>query len=157
MREAMLLALAAVLEVGGDALVRWGLKGGRWYGLALGAAVLFGYGLSVNLPKWDFGRLMGVYIAAFFVVAQAVAVVFFHERLHVLEQRLLTRVARVEVAGEGDLVEPQARLARGALERVQPVLAALVLGDRERDPLLRLERELTVPELRPEACVRACP
>ena len=81
MREAMLLALAAVLEVGGDALVRWGLKGGRWYGLALGAAVLFGYGLSVNLPKWDFGRLMGVYIAAFFVVAQAVAVVFFHERL----------------------------------------------------------------------------
>jgi multidrug transporter EmrE-like cation transporter len=81
MREAMFLALAAVLEVGGDALVRWGLKGGRWYGLALGAAVLFGYGLSVNLPKWDFGRLMGVYIAAFFVVAQAVAVVFFHERL----------------------------------------------------------------------------
>ena len=81
MREAMLLALAAVLEVGGDALVRWGLKGGRWYGLALGAAVLFGYGLSVNLPKWDFGRLMGVYIAAFFVVAQAVALVFFHERL----------------------------------------------------------------------------
>ena len=50
-------------------------------GLALGAAVLFGYGLSVNLPKWDFGRLMGVYIAAFFVVAQAVAVIFFHERL----------------------------------------------------------------------------
>lgn len=81
MREAMFLALAAMLEVGGDALVRWGLKGGRWYGLALGAIVLFGYGLSVNLPKWDFGRLMGVYIAAFFVVAQVVAVVFFHERL----------------------------------------------------------------------------
>jgi len=81
MREALFLALAATLEVGGDALVRWGLKGGRWYGLALGAAVLFGYGLSVNLPKWDFGRLMGVYIAAFFVVAQAVAVTFFHERL----------------------------------------------------------------------------
>ncbi len=81
MREALFLALAAVLEVGGDALVRWGLKGGRWYGLALGAAVLFAYGLSVNLPKWDFGRLMGVYIAAFFVVAQIVAVVFFRERL----------------------------------------------------------------------------
>lgn len=81
MREAMFLALAAVLEVGGDALVRWGLKGGRWYGMALGAVVLFAYGLSVNLPKWDFGRLMGVYIAVFFVVAQATAVVFFHERL----------------------------------------------------------------------------
>ena len=81
MREALFLALAAVLEVGGDALVRWGLKSGRWIGLALGAGVLFGYGLSVNLPRWDFGRLMGVYIAAFFVVSQAVAVVFFHERL----------------------------------------------------------------------------
>jgi multidrug transporter EmrE-like cation transporter len=81
MREALFLALAAMLEVGGDALVRWGLKDGRWYGLALGAVVLFGYGLSVNLPKWDFGRLMGVYIAAFFVVAQAVAMIFFRERL----------------------------------------------------------------------------
>jgi small multidrug resistance family-3 protein len=64
-----------------DALVRWGLKGGRWYGLALGAAVLFAYGLSVNLARWDFGRLMGVYIATFFVVAQLAAVVFFRERL----------------------------------------------------------------------------
>ena len=81
MREALFLALAAVLEVGGDACVRWGLKSGRWIGLALGAVVLFGYGLSVNLPKWDFGRLMGVYIAAFFIVAQSVALVFFHERL----------------------------------------------------------------------------
>jgi small multidrug resistance family-3 protein len=81
MRETILLVLAAVLEVGGDALVRWGLKGGRWYGLALGAAVLFAYGLSVNLPKWDFGRLMGVYIAVFFIVAQVVAVAAFHEKL----------------------------------------------------------------------------
>jgi len=81
MREAILLVLAAALEVGGDALVRWGLKGSRPIGLLLGAVVLFGYGLSVNLPKWDFGRLMGVYIAVFFVVAQIVAVVFFRERI----------------------------------------------------------------------------
>jgi len=81
MKEAAFLVLAAILEVGGDALTRWGLKSGRWIGLALGAAVLFGYGLSVNLPKWDFSRLMGVYIALFFVVAQIVAVAFFRERL----------------------------------------------------------------------------
>jgi multidrug transporter EmrE-like cation transporter len=81
MREAAFLVLAAILEVGGDALTRWGLKSGRWTGLALGAAVLFGYGLSVNLPKWDFGRLIGVYIAVFFVVAQIVAVAFFRERV----------------------------------------------------------------------------
>jgi multidrug transporter EmrE-like cation transporter len=81
MREAGFLILAAVLEVGGDALTRWGLKSGRWIGLALGAAVLFAYGLSVNMPKWDFGKLMGVYIAVFFVVAQIVSVVFFKERV----------------------------------------------------------------------------
>jgi len=82
MREIGLLIVAALLEVGGDALVRWGLRGGHKIGLLLGAAVLFAYGLSVNLPKWDFGKLMGVYIAVFFVVSQGVAVVFFRERIH---------------------------------------------------------------------------
>lgn len=45
-----------------------------------GAVVLFAYGLSVNLPKWDFGQLMGFYIALFFVVAQVVAITVFHEK-----------------------------------------------------------------------------
>jgi len=82
MRATLLLVLAASLEVGGDALVRWGLKGPRHLGLPLGALVLFAYGLSVNLPKdWDFGRLMGVYIAVFFVVSQAVAAGIFRERI----------------------------------------------------------------------------
>jgi small multidrug resistance family-3 protein len=35
-----------------------------------GAAMLFVYGLSVNAPPWDFGRLLGVYVTLFFVVAQ---------------------------------------------------------------------------------------
>jgi small multidrug resistance family-3 protein len=81
MRTAALLVLAAFLEVGGDALLRWGLRGGRWIGLALGAATLLAYGLSVNLSHWDFGRLLGVYIAVFFVVAQITSVVAFRERL----------------------------------------------------------------------------
>ena len=81
MKTAALLVLAAFLEVGGDALVRWGLRGGRWIGLVLGAVTLFAYGLSVNLPQWDFGRLLGVYIAAFFIAAQLVSVVAFRERL----------------------------------------------------------------------------
>jgi small multidrug resistance family-3 protein len=81
LREFFFLVLAALLEVGGDALVRFGLRHGRWLGLVAGAGVLFAYGLSVNLPKWEFGRLMGVYIALFFLVAQGVAVVFFHEKL----------------------------------------------------------------------------
>ncbi|HLY11948.1 MAG TPA: hypothetical protein VKW04_21790 [Planctomycetota bacterium] len=81
MRAILLLVLAAALEVGGDALVRWGLRGPQKIGLALGALVLFGYGLCVNLPKWDFGKLMGVYIALFFVVSQIVAATVFRERI----------------------------------------------------------------------------
>jgi len=33
--------------------------------------------LFVNLPQWDFGKLLGVYVALFFVVAQIVAKVRF--------------------------------------------------------------------------------
>ena len=81
MRDAALLVLAALLEVGGDALVRSGLKGGKAIGIVLGAIVLTLYGVSVNLPKWDFGRLMGIYIAIFFVVSQIIAITAFHEKM----------------------------------------------------------------------------
>jgi small multidrug resistance family-3 protein len=81
MREMAILIVAAALEVGGDALVRWGLRGGQIFGLLAGGLVLFVYGLTVNVPKWDFGRLLGVYIAVFFVVSQLVALLFFHEKL----------------------------------------------------------------------------
>lgn len=75
------LFLAAVLEVGGDALVRSGLKSGRILGFILGAILLFGYGLLVNLPKWDFGRLLGVYIVLFFVLSQVTGALFFGEAI----------------------------------------------------------------------------
>ena len=81
MNPFVLLLTAALLEVGGDALVRWGLKSGRILGFVLGAAVLFGYGLIVNLPRWDFGRLLGVYIVLFFVVSQVTGVFLFGETL----------------------------------------------------------------------------
>ncbi len=80
MRELSILLLAAILEVGGDALLRWGLRGGQTLGLVLGGVVLVVYGLTVNVPKWDFGKLMGLYIAMFFVVSQVVAVYFFNEK-----------------------------------------------------------------------------
>ena len=71
-----LLTFAAALEAGGDALVRSGLHsrapGSRIAFMIAGAAVLFSYGVSVNLPPWDFGRLLGVYVALFFVVAQLI-------------------------------------------------------------------------------------
>jgi drug/metabolite transporter superfamily protein YnfA len=72
----ILLLASAVLEAGGDALVRRGLHapsaGVRGVYLALGALVLFAYGVTVNTPSWDFGRLLGVYVTLFFIVAQVI-------------------------------------------------------------------------------------
>ncbi len=80
----LLLLLAAALEAGGDALVRAGLFGPnvlRRAGLlAAGALILFAYGCVVNAPRWDFGRLLGIYVVFFFVVAQIIAWVGFHQR-----------------------------------------------------------------------------
>ena len=44
---------------------------------ASGAAVLALYGSVVNVPRWDFGKLLGIYVALFFVMAQIVAKVRF--------------------------------------------------------------------------------
>jgi drug/metabolite transporter (DMT)-like permease len=34
----------------------------------------------VNTPPWDFGKLLGVYVVFFFVVAQLINWIFFHQR-----------------------------------------------------------------------------
>ena len=75
-----LLLGAALLEAGGDAMIRLGLRGARW-ALFLGPLLLVLYGLLVNVPRWDFSRLMGVYIAVFFVASQLISIVLFRERL----------------------------------------------------------------------------
>ena len=72
------LILAALLEVGGDALVRIGLHT-YGYPLAAGAFALFAYGVLVNQSGVDFNRLMGIYIAIFFVVSQAISLILFRQ------------------------------------------------------------------------------
>lgn len=96
MRELVYLIIAALLEVGGDALVRWGLKGGRILGFILGAVTLFTYAVFVNTPKWNFGRLLGIYISIFFVVSQIVSIVVFQET-----PRLPTLIAGVLIVSGG--------------------------------------------------------
>lgn len=80
-RLVALLVLSALLEVGGDAGMRTGLQG-RPAGFAVGAVLLVVYGLVVNLSKLDFSKLMGIYIAVFFVVSQVLAVLVFKEKIH---------------------------------------------------------------------------
>ena len=60
---------AAILEVAGDAIIRKGLHGNVMWFIAAGFLMLGGYGLVVNTVKWDFSRLLGVYVAVFAAVS----------------------------------------------------------------------------------------
>ncbi|MBZ5655654.1 MAG: hypothetical protein LAO56_10290 [Acidobacteriia bacterium] len=76
-----LLAIAAFLETYGDSCFQSALY--RASGMSRvaafvgGALSLTAYGLVVNAPRWDFGKLIGVYVVLFFLLAQVVARVKF--------------------------------------------------------------------------------
>ncbi len=60
---------AAILEVGGDAVVRRGLRGNNLMIIMTGFVVLGSYGVVVNMVKWDFSKLLGVYVAVFALIS----------------------------------------------------------------------------------------
>jgi len=60
---------AAILEVGGDAVVRKGLRGSSLIVILIGCAMLGSYGVVVNTVKWDFSKLLGVYVAVFAIIS----------------------------------------------------------------------------------------
>src|SRR5471032_3342504 len=75
------LIVATTLEASGDAVVRMGLHqqslAPRILMFFAGTALLFGYGLTLNLAPLEFGRVVGLYIATLFVVWQIVNFVAF--------------------------------------------------------------------------------
>jgi small multidrug resistance family-3 protein len=75
------LTLAAFLEAWGDSFFQAGFYRssglGRVLAFLAGAAVLAAYGSVVNVPRWDFGKLLGVYVVLFFLMAQILAKVRF--------------------------------------------------------------------------------
>jgi drug/metabolite transporter superfamily protein YnfA len=77
------LLLAAVFEAGGDALVRTGIHAdSKWQRALLfvaGAVVLFAYGWTVNAPPWDFGKVIGIYVVFFFIIAQLISWLVFKQ------------------------------------------------------------------------------
>jgi small multidrug resistance family-3 protein len=75
----LIFLAAAVLEVGGDAVVRKGMRGGGFVFMALGFLMLGTYGVVVNLVPWDFSRLLGVYVAVFAAVSVLMGRFLFHE------------------------------------------------------------------------------
>lgn len=77
----VVLVLAAILEVAGDAFVRSGLRGRGLAFVALGFVVLGSYGIVVNLLELDFSRLLGIYIGVFALVSVLTGKVVFHDRV----------------------------------------------------------------------------
>src|SRR5213594_235509 len=80
----LVLLSAALLEAGGDAIVRLGMNASttlvKTSLFLVGGLVLFTYGYVVNAPAWNFGRLLGLYVVFFFLVAQAVSWMVFNQR-----------------------------------------------------------------------------
>jgi len=73
----VVLLLAASLEAYGDSSFQTALYRSsgmsRASAFLAGAAALVAYGLVVNTPRWDFGKLIGVYVVFFFLAAQIIA------------------------------------------------------------------------------------
>jgi drug/metabolite transporter (DMT)-like permease len=80
-RLAIVLFGAALLETGGNALLREGMLRQWWPLLLAGIGSLGLYGILVNQSglDLDFGRLMGCYIVAFFLMSQVLAALIFGE------------------------------------------------------------------------------
>jgi hypothetical protein len=77
------LVIAAYMEVQGDACFQSGLyhsSGFRRIGWFLaGTLVLVCYSLFLNSSKVAFGKLLGIYVVLFFLAAQIVAKIQFHQ------------------------------------------------------------------------------
>ena len=70
----LVLALAAFLEAWGDSFFQSSFYqsagSARALPLLAGTVVLASYGCMVNIPRWDFGKLLGLYVVLFFIMAQ---------------------------------------------------------------------------------------
>ncbi|HEX4337218.1 MAG TPA: hypothetical protein VH062_14975 [Polyangiaceae bacterium] len=75
--EISTMLLAAALEVGGDAVIRAGLRSRGLSLVVAGFVVLGSYGVVVNLLPMDFSKLLGTYVAFFAVVSILFGKLFF--------------------------------------------------------------------------------
>jgi drug/metabolite transporter superfamily protein YnfA len=77
----LVFAAAALLEVGGDAVIRKGLRSQSAVWLLLGSAVLAAYGMFVNSIKWDFSKLLGIYVGFFATASILIGRYVFREEI----------------------------------------------------------------------------
>lgn len=79
--QLVVMVVAASLEVGGDALIRRGLRGGGIALVALGFVVLGSYGVVLTLLRVDFSKLLGAYVGIFALASVALGHLAFRERI----------------------------------------------------------------------------
>jgi small multidrug resistance family-3 protein len=79
--QIFVLVIAAMLEVGGDALIRRGLRASGAAFVVLGFVVLGTYGIVVNLLDLDFSRLLGIYVGVFALVSVLAGRFLFAEQI----------------------------------------------------------------------------
>ncbi len=77
----LLFLAAACLEVGGDAVVRKGLRGNGPLIVLLGAVLLGVYGIVVNVTDLDFSKLLGAYVAVFAAISVLTGKYYFGETI----------------------------------------------------------------------------
>lgn len=76
-----IMSVAAAFEVGGDILIRKGLRGSGLAVVVLGFLVLGSYGVIVNLLELDFSRLLGAYVGLFALVSLAAGRLLFRDQV----------------------------------------------------------------------------
>jgi drug/metabolite transporter superfamily protein YnfA len=75
------MILAAVLEVGSDAVIRVGLRRRAWALGTLGAMGLGVCGVAINLLPMDFSKVLAGYVAFFALVSVAFGHIIFREAI----------------------------------------------------------------------------
>ena len=75
----LVMLVAAAFEVGGDALIRKGLRGAGLPLVAVGFVVLGTYGIIVNKLDLDFSKLLGAYVGFFAIVSVCTGRFVFHD------------------------------------------------------------------------------
>lgn len=75
----LVMVLAASFEVGGDALIRKGLRSSGPILVAVGFVILGMYGIIVNKLDLDFSRLLGAYVGFFAIVSVCAGRFLFNE------------------------------------------------------------------------------
>jgi small multidrug resistance family-3 protein len=77
----LIFIVAALLEISGDAVIRKGLRNSGFLLIILGFVILGCYGLVVNIVKWDFSKLIGVYVAVFATISILIGRIVFKETI----------------------------------------------------------------------------